>query len=133
MTPIEGPDAGLNAAVAAELRAERAAQNLTVQELAERSAVPYASLRRYLAAERHIDVATLETLAKALGTSTPDLVWAATERLNRGAGGIVIEADFGNSSEPARTVDESELTDERNVAQPPPKRDVEGESEGDQP
>jgi transcriptional regulator with XRE-family HTH domain len=105
MTPIEGPEAGLNAAVAAELRAERAAQNLTVQQLAEKSEVPYATLRRYLAAERHIDVATIAALAEALDTTAVELVMAATERLQRGSGANVIAGDFGNSSDDASNLD----------------------------
>jgi transcriptional regulator with XRE-family HTH domain len=83
MTPIEAPEAGLNAAVAAELRAERAAQNLTVQQLSELADVPYASLRRYLAAERYIDVAVLHALATALKTSSTALIASAEERLSR--------------------------------------------------
>jgi len=102
MTPIEGPDGGLNAAVAAELRAERAAQSLTVQQLSERADVPYASLRRYLAAERHIDVSTLDALAKALGTTPVDLVMAAAERLSRAATGNVVDIrDRKSSDEPS--------------------------------
>jgi transcriptional regulator with XRE-family HTH domain len=106
MTPIEAPEAGLNAAVAAELRAERAAQNLTVQQLADRADVPYASLRRYLAAERYIDVAVLHALAVALHTTPAALVAAAEERLSRRGGGVVIPADFGDSSDAAPSLKE---------------------------
>lgn len=123
MTPIEGPEGGLNAAVAAELRAERAAQNLTVQELAEISDVPYASLRRYLAAERHIDVTVLAALAKALGTTPPDLVFAATERMNRG--GIVIEFPT-KPSDDASNVD---LAAEPSAAEPERRDDRDGDDE----
>ncbi len=106
MTPIEAPEGGLNAAVAAELRAERAAQNLTVQQLAERSEVPYPSLRRYLAAERHIDVSVLHALANALGTTSGELISAAEERMRRGARPTVIRTDFGaNQSEGAPNLD----------------------------
>lgn len=83
MAPVEPAHEGLNAAVAAELRGERAAQNLTVQELAARSEVPYASLRRYLSGERDIDVAVLAALAAALGTTPARIVVAAEDRMGR--------------------------------------------------
>jgi transcriptional regulator with XRE-family HTH domain len=126
MTPIEAPDAGLNAAVAAELRAERAAQNLTVQELAVRSDVPYASLRRYLSAERNIDIATLHALSGALGTTAAEIVAAATERLSRGGGAVVIQAAFGKSSEDTPTVD---LATEPSAAEPARRDDGSGDDE----
>lgn len=78
--PIPGPGEGLNAAVAAEIRAELARQRLSVQRLAEMSDVAYGTLRRYLAAERHIDVATLDAIASALGASPIALVQAAMAR-----------------------------------------------------
>jgi transcriptional regulator with XRE-family HTH domain len=105
MTPIESPETGLNAAVAAELRAERAAQNLTVQQLAARADVPYASLRRYLAAERYIDVAVLHALAGALGTSSASLIASAEDRLNRAGGANVIQGAFGKASDETPSLD----------------------------
>lgn len=106
MTPIEAPEGGLNAAVAAELRAERAAQNLTVQQLAERSDVPYPSVRRYLAAERHIDVSVLHALATALGATSGELISAAEERLSRGGRPSVIRTDSdANRSDRDRSLD----------------------------
>lgn len=84
MTSIAKPDEGLNAAVAAELRAERAAKDLTAKDLSALAGIPYASLRRYLGAERHIDVATLAELCRALDLDVGALVARATERLERG-------------------------------------------------
>ena len=124
MTPIEGPDEGLNAAVAAELRAERAAQNLTVQELATQSEVPYASLRRYLGAERDIHVSVLAALAEALGTTASELVAAAAVRMSRG--GVVIEGDFGKRSEVVSNVD---LAAEPSAAEPERRDDRSGDDD----
>lgn len=83
MSPIAKPAEGLNAAVAAELRGERAAKELTTKQLSEMAGIPYASLRRYLGAERHIDVATLAELCEALGLDVGELVSRAAERLER--------------------------------------------------
>lgn len=76
-------DKGLNGAVAAELRAEKAAQNLTNQDLAERSGIPVVSVQRYLAPKRAIDVEVLEQLAEALGKTATEIVIAAEQRLGR--------------------------------------------------
>lgn len=86
MTPIPGPHEGLNAAVAAQIQAERAAKGLTVKQLAEASDVHYGSLRRYLKCERDIDVATAEALASALGLEVIDLVADAMKRMERQGG-----------------------------------------------
>lgn len=85
MTPVPGPGEGLNAAVAAELRAERAARRITLQQLADESLVPLMSVRRYLNADRNIDVAVLYALAKALGTTPLEVVEAAQIRMAREA------------------------------------------------
>lgn len=81
--PLPRPDQGLNAAVAAQLRAERAAQKMTMGDLAEASDIPFGSLRRYLSEERHIDVAVLEQVAQALGTTAEEIVRSAAARLAR--------------------------------------------------
>lgn len=78
--PIPEPDAGLNAAVAAELRAEMARQRLTVKSLGALADIPYGTLRRYLNAERHIDVAVLEQLAASLDRSAVSIVSSAEDR-----------------------------------------------------
>ncbi len=76
------PGEGLNAAVAAELRAELARKRINTRELAERSEVAYGSLRRYLAAERDINVVVLAAVCEALGVSVEDLVSAASHRVD---------------------------------------------------
>ena len=83
MTPVPRPSEGLNAAVAAVLRAERAAQDLTQQELADKSGIPYATLRRYLKADRHIDVAVLAEICKALNIEVDDIVIRAANRMRK--------------------------------------------------
>lgn len=74
---------GLNAAVAAALRAEKAAAGMTNRTLAERSSITVASVQRYLAADRHIDVNVLDALAQALQTTPNRLIQAAQERMTR--------------------------------------------------
>lgn len=89
------PSTGLNAAVAAELRAEQGRQKITVPALAEIADVPYGSLRRYLNADRHIDVAVLDALASALGLTATDVIRAAQERLSQAPAGKAGEASAG--------------------------------------
>lgn len=57
-----------------------ARRRLSVQSLAVASEVPYGTLRRYLATERHIDVATLAAIADALEVEVEDVVRAAAAR-----------------------------------------------------
>lgn len=82
--PVPGPLEGLNAAVAAQIRAEAAAAKLTDKALAKKADVNYASLRRWLGKDignvRHIDVAVLGALADALGLSAAEIVRRAVER-----------------------------------------------------
>lgn len=84
--PVPGPTEGLNAAVAAELRAEAGAKRLSDKALAEKAGVNYASLRRWLGKdtgnERHIDVAVLSTLADALEISPVEIVDRARKRVD---------------------------------------------------
>ncbi|KAB2808353.1 hypothetical protein F9L07_22825 [Pimelobacter simplex] len=87
MAPVPGPREGLNAAVAAQIRAEAAAARLSDKALAEKAGVNYASLRRWLGKdkgnERHIDVAVLAELARAVGSTSAEIVAGAEERLGR--------------------------------------------------
>lgn len=71
---------GLNGAVAAELRAELARQDLTQKDLARMSGVPAVSVQRYLAPSRAINVNALEKMARALGTSAMQVLAAAAAR-----------------------------------------------------
>jgi transcriptional regulator with XRE-family HTH domain len=81
--PVPDPDAGLNAAVADELRAEMARRRISVKELAQLADIPYGTLRRKISAERYIDVAELDQLAKALGVTSADIVRAAEKHAGR--------------------------------------------------
>lgn len=83
--PVPGPTSGLNAAVAAQLRAEIAAANLSEKALAELADVNYTSLRRWLGREkgneRHIDVAVLAAIAKALNLDPAEIIQRAEQRM----------------------------------------------------
>lgn len=84
MVSLEKPHAsGLNGAIAAQLRAERVALGLTNDELAEQTEIPKVSLQRYLAGTRAIDIATLDSLARALGVTATQIVRDAEARLER--------------------------------------------------
>lgn len=72
---------GWNAAVAAQLRAERAARGLTVDELADRAGIPRRTLMRLLNAQRALDVAHLAALASAVDLSVGELLARAEARL----------------------------------------------------
>ena len=76
------PASGLNAAVAAELRAERAARRVSVAELSERSGVSRSTLLRVLNTERAISMESLFALSEALGVSASSLVQRAENRLS---------------------------------------------------
>ncbi|PHP52566.1 helix-turn-helix domain-containing protein [Actinomyces ruminis] len=82
-TRDKDPSIGLNAAVAAELRAERAAQQLTVEALAGRSGIPKRTLLRLLNAERAISLDALQALADAFGLQMSALITRGEERLSR--------------------------------------------------
>jgi transcriptional regulator with XRE-family HTH domain len=113
--PIPGPGEGLNAAVAAELRAQQGREKMTTARLADLSGVPYGTLRRYLSADRYIDLTVLDALAYALGTTSLELVAAAssprgrrrstgvldTERLRRG-----IDRELGLAEDDSREEDD---------------------------
>ena len=69
-------------AVAAELRAERAAARLTVEELADLSGVHRGTLLRYLNAKRDIPVSTLVQIAEGLGVPAHLILERASERMS---------------------------------------------------
>lgn len=75
------PATGLNAALAAELRAERAAKHMTIADLAERSGVSRSTLIRMLNAARPISVVPLQDLSEVLGVKTSCLLARAERRL----------------------------------------------------
>lgn len=79
------PTKGLNAAVAAELRAERKAQEVTFDDLVERVSLSRATTWRLLNAERLITIEALVEVAAALGVSVLEIVERAEKRLARDA------------------------------------------------
>lgn len=84
MKPVErDPRKGLNGAVAAELRAERAAHSLTNKEIAAAAGLKVVSVQRYLAGTRTVDVEHLEKFAAVFGVRPCDIVERASDRLGR--------------------------------------------------
>lgn len=73
----------LRLAVAATLRAERAAAQLTQQELADRSGLGYQTVMRLEKGERSPNVGQLAALCAVFGMSMSDLVERAEQRLAR--------------------------------------------------
>ena len=69
-------------ALAAQLRAERAASGLTQDALAKRVGVSKMTIRRYLSGERAVDVPHFVELADALGLSIDELIHRSKERVN---------------------------------------------------
>lgn len=67
--------------MAAQLRAERAAQNLTYKELAERADLKEQSVMRYLTEKRDFGASELGAMADALGISPYELMRRAVERI----------------------------------------------------
>ena len=79
------PTKGLNAAVAAELRAERVAQEVTFDDLVKRVSLSRATTWRLLNAERLITIEALVEVAGALGVSVLEIAERAEKRLARDA------------------------------------------------
>lgn len=79
------PTKGLNAAVAAELRAERVAQEVTFDDLVKRVSLSRATTWRLLNAERLITIEALVEVAGALGVSVLEIVERAEKRLAKDA------------------------------------------------
>lgn len=84
MAPLErDPAAGMNGAVAAVLRGERAASGVTLEELSGMTEIPVVSLQRYLKAKRHLDVDIVWNIALALDLEPTDVFSQAKVRLER--------------------------------------------------
>lgn len=94
----------MNQAVAAEIRAERGAQRMTVKQLALASGMVESTLNRALAGERDINVTQLTKIAAALGTTPDALMTRAVTRM----GGIdVLMSDVGRKNvTPLRRVED---------------------------
>jgi transcriptional regulator with XRE-family HTH domain len=71
----------LASAVAAQLRAERGAADLTYKELAERAGLKEQSVMRYLTEKREPTVDQLGALCDALGLTPQELMVRAVERI----------------------------------------------------
>ena len=71
-------------AFAAQLRAERAAQGLTQDELSKRSGIGKQTILRIENGQRVMDTAQLGDLCRALGISIITFVMRAEERLEQG-------------------------------------------------
>jgi transcriptional regulator with XRE-family HTH domain len=67
-------DQGLNGAVVRQVKAERAASGMTVDQLAAASGIPVRSLVRYLNFERAVDLTNVDKLAAGLGLPLADLL-----------------------------------------------------------
>lgn len=65
---------GLNGAVVRQIKAERAANGMTVKQLATASGIPERTLTRYLNFERALQLGDVEALAAALGLAGEALV-----------------------------------------------------------
>ena len=79
------PTAGLNGAVAAELRAERAAKEISFEAIDERVSMSYRTLLRLFSAERFITIEALVEIAAALGVSVLEIVERAERRVVKDA------------------------------------------------
>lgn len=90
MSAERDPAEGYNAAIAAELRAERGAVMMTNKEIAAASGVSLPSVSRYMTAKRHIDVTALYDIAIAMGTTPSEIATRAQIRLAN-EGGFVAE------------------------------------------
>lgn len=75
--------AGLNGAVVRQVKAERAASGMTVEQLAVASGLGARSLIRYLNFERQLTLDMIDKLAAGLGMSPKDLLARAIEERQR--------------------------------------------------
>lgn len=85
MSPEQDPEVrALAVAIGRQIAAERFAQNISAEKLAEKVGINKNSLGRYERAERDVPLSVLTSIATALGMGGPsDLVRAAEERRGR--------------------------------------------------
>lgn len=93
-----------NSALAAEIRAERAAKDLTQRQLADASGINYETLKNVLKGSRDINVTQIVQLAGAFGISAQELVEHAMARAERMSAGSTT-----SSSGDPRTMSAAEL------------------------
>lgn len=79
------PSEGLNAAVAAELRRERAAQQVTIDTIVEQTGLSRSTVLNTLNAKRLLGVEAVAAIAQALGVSVTTIFSRAETRLTAGA------------------------------------------------
>lgn len=72
-------------ALAAEIRAEAAAQQVSTPDLAERASISRPSAYRYLSGARDLPVSALLAFARVLGVPPADLMDRAQQRASRDA------------------------------------------------
>lgn len=82
-TPSSQYEKAYLVALAAALRAEHGASELTFEELAERSGVSKSSLLRFEKGTRDPTIGSLFKIARALGVTPAKLAVDAEERMNR--------------------------------------------------
>lgn len=84
LTRVETKDSAINRAMAAEIKAERVAQDMTIKDLAKASGVPEGTLNRMTSKDiRDINITQMALIAEALGMSLADLVTRAEARAER--------------------------------------------------
>jgi len=71
----------IQSAIADMLRAERAIQEMTLDELAEKAGMPKVTLQRYLKAQRDIPLKSLADICRALDVPMGEVIQRAEERL----------------------------------------------------
>ena len=76
------PSEGLNAAVAAELRRERAAQQVTIDTLVERTGLSRSTILNTLNAKRLLGVEAVASIAQALEVSVTTIFARAEGRIS---------------------------------------------------
>lgn len=93
-----------NLALAAEIRAERAASGLTQKQLADASGINYETLKNVLKGTRDINVTQIAQLAAAFNIPASDLVERAMIRAER-----MSEGSTTSSTEDPRAMSAEEL------------------------
>lgn len=84
LSRVETKDSPINRAMAAEIKAERVAQDLTIKDLAKASGVPEGTLNRMTSKDiRDINITQMALIAEALGMTLVELVSRAEARAAR--------------------------------------------------
>lgn len=71
---------GSNGAVVRQIKAEAAANGLTLDELARSAGIGPRTFARYISFERAMNLAQIEAVAEALGLDVPTLIRRAQDR-----------------------------------------------------